>query len=358
MYYNQINDFVRSKEAVDPIIELAFELDYKRRIAQIYTIKGSYSYAIEEDFPVAIKQLKEAIKFAIETNDFISLLMANHWMGHLLADDCDFEKALYHLEKALNITEQANVLWAISAHKSCIARTDFNLGYQKSQEGLRLAEESGDIYSKSEAHLSVGLSNFGKGFLDEAEKHLLKTINFCERINLTTLSGLGYLGLAETYFSIEEYQKSKDMYNKANEIAKNMKIWPSYAHLYEISKARTMARNNERNIELGLLPSYVAKNKIKRNEGRMRRCIGEILLMIDDQHMSDAEGWVTKAIEADERNGVMFDLGMDYALYAELFKRKGDRSKAKENLGKALEILKRCGADGWVGRYKKELAEF
>jgi len=39
----------------------------------------------------------------------------------------------------------------------------------------------------------------------------------------------------------------------------------------------------------------------------------------------------------------------DHALYAELFKRKGDQSKAKENLNKAIEILKECGADGWVG---------
>jgi len=38
-----------------------------------------------------------------------------------------------------------------------------------------------------------------------------------------------------------------------------------------------------------------------------------------------------------------------------LFKRKGDRLKAQENLGKAIEILKECGADGWVEKYEKEL---
>ncbi len=26
------------------------------------------------------------------------------------------------------------------------------------------------------------------------------------------------------------------------------------------------------------------------------------------------------------------------------------------NLGKAIEILKECGADGWVEKYEKELA--
>jgi len=363
MYYNQINNFVLSKEAVEPIVELAFKLNYKRRIAQIYTIIGTHSYAIEEDFPQALKQLKEAIKFAKETNDLISLLMANHWMGHVLADNCEFETALYHLEKALSITVKANVLWGISAHKSCIARTvycfkgEIERGYQGSREGLLLAEESGDAYSKAEAYLSLGYSYYGKGFLDEAEEHLLKGSNFCERSNWIALGALASFCLGETYFHRGEYQKSKEHYAKAIRINEHNRLTPSYANTTRIALARTMVMNNEKDINLELLYSYAPKNKFKLLDGRMRRYIGEILLNIDDQYISDAESWVKKAIEADNRNGVMFGLGSDYALYAELFKRKGDKSKAKENLRKAIEIYKECGADGWMKKAEKELAE-
>ncbi|MEJ2222732.1 MAG: hypothetical protein P8X80_18240, partial [Desulfobacterales bacterium] len=49
-------------------------------------------------------------------------------------------------------------------------------------------------------------------------------------------------------------------------------------------------------------------------------------------------------------------LGGAYAFYAELFKRKGDPSKAKEKLNKAIEIFKECGADGWAEKYKEEIA--
>jgi hypothetical protein len=52
----------------------------------------------------------------------------------------------------------------------------------------------------------------------------------------------------------------------------------------------------------------------------------------------------------------MFDLGRDYTLYASLLKRKGDTLKAKENLTKAIDIFKKCGADGWVKKYEKQLA--
>jgi translation elongation factor EF-Ts len=31
--------------------------------------------------------------------------------------------------------------------------------------------------------------------------------------------------------------------------------------------------------------------------------------------------------------------------------------KARKNLNKAIEILKECGADDWVKKYERELAE-
>ncbi len=52
---------------------------------------------------------------------------------------------------------------------------------------------------------------------------------------------------------------------------------------------------------------------------------------------------------------MMFHLGRDHGVYAELFKRKGDREKAKEQLGKAIDIYKECGSDGWVTRAEQEM---
>ena len=52
----------------------------------------------------------------------------------------------------------------------------------------------------------------------------------------------------------------------------------------------------------------------------------------------------------------MVQLGHDYTIYAGLLMGKGDRLKAQENLGKATEIFKECGADGRVTIAEKELA--
>jgi hypothetical protein len=69
------------------------------------------------------------------------------------------------------------------------------------------------------------------------------------------------------------------------------------------------------------------------------------------------EYWINKAIETDQKNHMMFDLGKDSFFCADLFKRKGDRLKARENLCKAIKNLKECGADGWAEKAKKELAQ-
>ena len=120
--------------------------------------------------------------------------------------------------------------------------------------------------------------------------------------------------------------------------------------------ARSKVMNKEKDVNLESLYAYSRNNKIKSGEGWFQRYIGEILLNIDGQHISESEHWIQNAIEADLKNRMMFHLGKDYALYAELFRRKGDRFKARENLGKAIEIFKECGADGWVEKYGKELA--
>jgi len=114
--------------------------------------------------------------------------------------------------------------------------------------------------------------------------------------------------------------------------------------------------NNDKDIKLSAVFEYYENINVKVAKGWAARYIGEILLNIDDQHITEAEDWVKKAIETDKRNSTMWSLGADHALCAELFKRKGDQIKAKEALNKAIEIFKECGADGWVEKAEKELA--
>jgi len=287
--------------------------------------------------------------------------MANYWMGLGLTQICEFEKALFHLGKALEINVRANSLYGISILKSMISfwiyrlQGKIDLAYQTSDEALRIAEESGDIYSKAFAHWVHGSSYYHKGFIEEAERHFLKAHDLSERINLFSVYIMVNTLLGDIYFEIGEYQKAKDHYYKGISSSEHRRTPPPFDH-HRTALARAKVMNNEMDIDLESLYHYENENKGKWLDGPLKRDIGEILLNIDNQHMDEAEDWIKKAIEADKRNGMMWHLGRDYALYADLFKRKGNQLKAKEHLNKAIEILKECGADGWVEKYEKDLA--
>ncbi len=134
-------------------------------------------------------------------------------------------------------------------------------------------------------------------------------------------------------------------------------MFPSYIVLNKISIALARVMNKEKDINLNEIFKWNEDIKSKLFKGFTQNRIGKILLNIDDQHISEAEDWIKKSIETNQKYDMMWNLAQDYALYAELFKRKGDLSKAKENLNKAIKIFKECGADGWVEKYEKELAE-
>jgi tetratricopeptide (TPR) repeat protein len=166
---------------------------------------------------------------------------------------------------------------------------------------------------------------------------------------------IAHLYLAETFFVLKEYQKSKAHYVKGITIGKNESYVPSILRYFEIDLIKSKVMNNDMDIDLDSL--YQMANKITLNpiKGIASSSIAEILLSTDN-YISEAEKWLTKAIETNKKYGVRLYLAIGYALYAELFIKKGDQSKAKENLGKAIEIFKECGADGWVQKYQKDLA--
>jgi tetratricopeptide (TPR) repeat protein len=335
-------------------VDLALRGDYKRRLSQIYTIIGTYKFMVEEDFPKAFKYLEDSFSISEELNDAFSLLFASFWLGSGLCLACKFEEALYKLQKAIDMNMAANNLWGTSIIKSIQSifvyyfQGTANLAYQTSYDAIRIAEQSGDIGSKSWAYVSHGISCYGKGLLQEATENLLKGIALCERISLFHCNALAQNCLGEMFFENGEYQNSKSHFEKAMWLIKENRSSSGWMHVNKLALALAKIMIDEKDINVESLCAYVNENKIKSFEGLMRKYIGEILLNVDEQHTFDAEEWIKRAIDADKRNGMKLFLGRDYALYAKLFRRIGDASKAKENVNKAIEIFRECNADGWV----------
>jgi class 3 adenylate cyclase/tetratricopeptide (TPR) repeat protein len=361
LYWGQIQHYIEAKEAVEPVVDLALKLGYKRRISQIYSTLGWYSWSVE-DYPRAHRYLTDGLRIAEELNDMPSLAFANFWLALVLSMNCEYEKASYHLGKMLEINIAVNSLWGIATTKSTTAGWVYNFqgkineGFKESSEALQIAEESGDTLSKAYSYAYHGDSCYCKGLLREAEEYLAKGINFAERINDPALTAYIYFFLGETYLNMGKHAQAREVFQKEISLLEQHRIFPSSANLGRLAVALVKILGGDVDIELEPLYSYQAASKTKVWEGYVERYLSAILMNIGKEHLPEAENWIRKAIEDDTRNGTRFSLAHDFAHYGELCKRKGDLPMAKEKLSKAIEIFKECGADGWVKKYEEELA--
>jgi class 3 adenylate cyclase/tetratricopeptide (TPR) repeat protein len=360
LYFAQADNLIEAKAAVDPIVDLVIKRNYKKRISQIYCIIAGNKLH-EEDLPQALEYLEKALKIGVELNDLISLLLANLLMGNCLFHNGEFSKTLRYWEKALEINIEAKIPWGISTTKAWITWVYHYMGkidfaYQTSHEALRIADESGDIYSKARSYTAHGFSYYGKGYLEEAIEHLLKGADFSKRINLAFWNACAHFFLGMAHFSMEEYKISQKHYKRAISLLGHGIINPSWTKYWKMPLALAKVMNNDKDINFTEIFKCYDANKMKWCESLMQNCIGSILLNINDQHISEAEDWIKRSIETNQEYGMMWYLATDYALYSDLFKRKGDLPKAREKLNQAIEIFKECGADGWVEKYEKELA--
>jgi predicted ATPase len=357
----ELNYFHEAIEAIKPIAEVALRANYEKRIPQIYTIMGAGRFCIEENFQEAFDYLEEALRVSKKTNDTGSLLYANYYMGYALSVNCEFERAMHLFEQTHNLQARINNLAWVSVIKGTTSfmvyhfRGDIRMAYRLSREAVQMSEETNDIHSKLFTYSFHGISLYAKGLFNEAANFLNQGMEFNEKIDQLWWNVAGNQYLGDIYFCLGEYQVAINHYVKVIRLLETKKVYHSWLNLSKIALARAKAVSNKEHIEMEDLYAWVSENKIKILDGWAKRYIAEILLYFDREHLSEAEEWIKQSIDMDNKRGMMFHLGQDYLIYAEIFKRKGESTKAIEKLRKAIDILAECGADGWVQKYEKEM---
>ena len=361
VYYMNLGNLFEARQFINPIVALAVQLEHEKRLPGIYTVMALYNFFVEENYSQGFKYIEQAVEFSVRQNDYLAFWMGNYYLANFLSFNCEFEKGLSCIEKCQQLSELANNPIGMATTKSNMAMANYiscgkiDYAYETSKEALLLAKEADDILAKGLAYTTFGYACYCKGLFSSAEKDLLSGTAFCEKINQVIWMLIGYNALGLMYFEMEDYEKAERFLNKAISTAEHSKVGPSWISFWKICLARLGQLNNDRDMQLSEVMEHYNNIRVKYLEGYAANHVGEILLNIDDQHMNEAYEWINKAIETDKRNGVMFFLAKDYALCAEFFKRKGDKSEAKESLKTAIETFKECGADGWVEKYEKEL---
>jgi len=361
-----INFQLEAKNAVEPVLQLALDLNYEKRLPGIYAAMGQYYLWIEEDVSKGKQYLKDVFEIAVKTGDFYTLWVANFMLGNFAYNIYQFDESMACFKTCLDMSVLSNHLSGISSAKSGIAvsytfRGKIEIALQMSTEALQNATDIGDIIVKQFAHTSHGVSCYYKGHFSEAVKYLLEGLALYEKESAIGWGAFAAGFLGSTLGDMGECGKAGEYHQKCIAILEGEKFSPSWQNVHKLFVARAKIINHESDIDLNEINSLIAaheNNRLAVCESFGARCIGEIYLHIDNQHMAEAEAWIKRAIDFNIQHETTWELARDHALYADWFKKKGDVSKAREHLTTAIGLFQECGADGWVEKYEKDLTGF
>jgi tetratricopeptide (TPR) repeat protein len=363
-YYLSLAYHMEAKEAVEPIVDLAVGLNYQKRMPSIYNAIGIYYIYVEENFLIGVPYLKDVFDISARMGDVLALWFGNLQLGAALCLDCQFKESMNYLQMSLDLSVMANNLIGISHSKSALAMNycfqgKIDLALQVSTEAMRTATESGDILAKQPAYTNYGASCYYKGHFEEAEKYLLEALVCHEKTSIATWGAYAAANLGWTYHGMGNYDKAKKYHQQCIIILEDARTLPSWLHCHKLWVKNNRILNGEPDINIHTLDKLIKtheKNRYAMTKFMGWHCIGEIFLHIDGHHMSEAEEWIRRSIEFDAKYDIPWNLGKDYALYADWFKKMGDIQGAKEQLTKAIDLFKECGADGWVTRTQESLS--
>jgi tetratricopeptide (TPR) repeat protein len=351
-----------AKEAAEPILDLALALNYRKRLPAIYTAIGCYYLWVEEDANKGLIYIDQAVEIAEEVADYSSLWIALYLSGLFLISTAEFQDAQRRLKQCLDFSLLANNQMGIAFSKGSISLCDqvegkMNAAHEFSQDTLTLAKDTGDTFIKGMAYTIYGVSCYHKGLINDAKSHLIEWASLYEKSAPIGWTMWAYAYLGFTHTDLREYDEAVNCYKKIISLMESVNYLPSIIIFFQTCLVRAKMLRHDQDIEVRELFANYQKNKLAYCKGFMSRNIGDILSNMDNLHHADGEVWFQKAIEADTRNGLRWQLANDHAFYADWFRKKGDIQETKEQLTKAIDIFRECSADGWVERMEKVLAD-
>jgi tetratricopeptide (TPR) repeat protein len=352
------------KKAVEPVIQSALDLDYRKRIPGIYLPIGIFYILVEEDFPKGKEYLNDVFEIGTETGDFLSFWIGKYQLGTIIVSDYQFDEAISNLQTALDLSVLSKNLAGMSHSKGALAmihnfQGKQDMAFQMSTEALECAAQSGDILALQPAYTHYGASCYYKGHLYDAEKYIMKGLAVYEKAAISSWGMFAAAFMGFTFGDRKDYGQARKYHQKCLSILEDTRMFPSWLNVHKLFLAKIKILNQEPDLDPHDLDNLIAfhdKNRLAICESFGTRCIAEIYMLMNDHHMEEAEAWIKRAIDFNTKHDTKWELARDRVLYADWFKKKGDVSAAREQLSTAINLFRECGADGWVEKYERELA--
>jgi class 3 adenylate cyclase/tetratricopeptide (TPR) repeat protein len=328
-FYWGRGDLDRSVEFAERAVSLGKDLgDTDLRVvgnltlAQASHARGDYYRAIELTRYAVASLEKDRFHFAIGGTSLPSVTNRT-WLAWSLAEIGELAEAAERAEEGAQISEASGHLFSLF-HASWILgvvrvlQGDGHLAIGLLEHGRQICQTAGIRFMENFAVVGLATAYAHVGRWQEAIEIIEMAIEQCKSMEMGFCRAMAEVHRGEAYLLADRVQEAKEFALQAIDLCRSIK-----ARGYEAWGLKNLA---DIECQRGKLPSHEVESRY-----------GEAMALAQELGM--------RPLVAHCHRG----LGV-------LYGRSGDKDRGREQYGKAIDILRQCGADGGVEKYEKELA--
>jgi len=357
-YHAELNHQFEAYEAIEPIIELVKDGTYQYLLPSILRIVGAYYTWVRTDLDKAEQNFTESIQVSEQLSDYAGVAWGHYFLGNMYSEFSEFKAGTTYFEKALEMANAVNHATLIAVFTSSFVMGGLQAQPERidyfchiSSENLERAAGC-DERTQGFAYTAHAIACNAKGWFDEARVGGTKAISCLEKSDqyywIAIMSG----NMGQLDFELEAYDSSYRHFERGLYYAEKTRF-PATLNFCRLGLERAKAYINM-DIDLNMLPVYDENVGLSFYRVMSVGFLADIWMKIDGASETTWK-WLLHATDIRTRVGSEFWLGLDCHSYARFYRKQNDIVQAKEQLTKAIDILKTCGADGWVKKYEEEL---
>jgi DNA-binding NarL/FixJ family response regulator/class 3 adenylate cyclase/tetratricopeptide (TPR) repeat protein/ABC-type dipeptide/oligopeptide/nickel transport system ATPase component len=348
--------------------KLCRELGDERRVAEFCSLVGSY-YALKGHYKEGKRYIEKAYKSAVQLQD-LNLMVAIGFdlCRAYVGDHYKTVKFTSTLVQAVEQMQKSGVSTAVNPPRyysyilmhygsSTGYLGDFERGQNICEEGLRLAQLSGD-----KGEICYGECLYGwllgiKGDMVNAIQHLQNAIASCEELQFLALSGFSWAGTARAYYLKGELETARECAEKALQVQREMEVTFFLSSTYNILSMIYLDLRDPKKarlyVEEALRLSQNSDDKV--TEGISKIYLGRILVVESPLKHVEAERSILEGIDILETLKLKVFATYGYFYLGKVYADTSQGEKAVETLKKAESAFREMGADYWVLKTREVL---
>jgi tetratricopeptide (TPR) repeat protein len=236
-----------------------------------------------------------------------------------------------------------------------VERGDFAEGLARAEEGVRIAEEVGQWWSRIVAYFSVGVWHLRKGDFDKAIPNLERGLGLCQASEIPIWLAWTSATLGHAYALSGRVAEALPLLEHAVELmisfVPNRSLWMAY-----LAEAYLLAGRVDDATRLALRALDLGRDhKEHGNQAWALRLIAEIAVHREPPEVEQARNQYSQAL------ALATDLGMRplqarcHLGFGKLYRRTGDRPKAQRHLTTATAMFREMDMRFWLEQAEAEL---